>query len=221
MQPMPHRRSRLVAMFGALLLTTTGCIGAVDRADFEKVVQARGGGLVSDLPSTAIDTLRQRLGVSGLRAGVIMLTAPETGATTWGMLQQPPQVTRFGNDNPRPFTQDSAVHLRIQIPTSPEQQDDYTYANRTLHGPRPVHVPAAVRPDTEMFDVGEVSGLLRLEEVLDTALARTAVADGHVSAVIVSRIGDEVRMSVSVTSARTTMVAEFDRAGMFRRMDRV
>ncbi|MFC9437772.1 hypothetical protein [Nocardia sp. NPDC057030] len=218
---MPHRRSRLVALFGALLLTTTGCIGAVDRADFDKIVQARGGGLVSDLPSTAFDTLRKRLGVPDIRAGVIMLTAPETGTTNWGMLAQPPQVTRFGNDNRDLFTQDCAVHLRIQVPTSPEQQDDYTYANHTLHGPRPVHVSAAVHPGSEMFDVSEVSGLLRLEEVLDTALTRTAVADGHVSAVIVSRIGDEVRISVSVTAPRTTMVAEFDRTGTFLRMDRV
>ncbi|KAA8889190.1 hypothetical protein F3087_09520 [Nocardia colli] len=218
---MPHRRSRLVALFGALLLTTTGCIGAVDRADFDKVVQARGGGLVSALPAAAIDTLRQRLGVSDFRVGVIMLTAPETRTTRWGMLEQPPQVTRFSNENPGLFTQDSAVHLRIQVPTRPEQQDDYTYANHTLHDPRPVHVSAAEHPDTEMFDVSEVSGLLRLEEILDTALARTAVTDGHVSAVIVSRLGDAIRISVTVTSPRTTMVADFDRAGTFLRMDRV
>ncbi|MFI7000641.1 hypothetical protein [Nocardia sp. NPDC050175] len=215
---MPHRRSCLVALCGALLIavSTTGCIGAVDRADFEKVVQARGGGLVSALPSAAIDSLRQRLGVSDLRASVIMLTAPRT--TRWGMLEQPAQVTRFSNENPGLFTQDSAIHLRIQVPTHPEQQDDYTYANRTLHGPTPVHVSAADDPDAEMFDVGEVSGLLRLEEILDTALARTAVADGYVSVVIINRIDDEVRITVDVTSPRTTMVAEFDRAGTFLRM---
>ncbi|MEV6559735.1 hypothetical protein AB0M22_28720 [Nocardia sp. NPDC051756] len=218
---MPHRRSRLVAMFGALLITTTGCIGAVDRADFEKILQARGGGLVSALPATAIDALRQRLGVSDFRASVIMLTAPDTGTTRWGMLQQPTQVTRLSSERADLFTQDSAVHLRIQVPGHPEQQDDYTYANRTLHGPKPVHVSVADDPDTEMFDVAEVSGLLRLEEILDTAIARTAVADGHVSAVIANRIGNEVRISVSVTSPRTMMVAEFDRAGTFLRMGQV
>ncbi|MFD6163365.1 hypothetical protein ACFWF7_40380 [Nocardia sp. NPDC060256] len=220
---MPHRRSCLVALCGALLIavTTTGCIGAVDRADFEKDVQARGGGLVSALPSAALDSLRQRLGVTDVRASVIMLTAPESRSATWGMLAQPPQVTRFSNENPGLFTQDSAVHLRIQVPTHPEQQDDYIYANRSLHGPTPVHVSAADHPDTEMFDVREVSGLLRLEEILDTALARTAVSNGHVSAVIINRIDDEVRITVDVTSPRTTMVAEFDRAGTFLRMGQV
>ncbi|MEU7144276.1 hypothetical protein ABZ942_32865 [Nocardia sp. NPDC046473] len=218
---MPHRRSCLVALCGALLIavSTTGCIGAVDRADFEKVVQARGGGLVSALPNAALDSLRQRLGVSDLQASVIMLTAPESRSTRWGMLEQPAQVTRFSNENPDLFTQDSAIHLRIQVPDHPAQQDDYTYANRTLHGPTPVHVSAA--DDPEMFDVREVSGLFRLEEILDTALARTAVPNGHVSAVIINRIDDEVRITVDVTSPRTTMVTEFDRTGTFLRMSRV
>ncbi|WP_405163975.1 hypothetical protein OG203_02300 [Nocardia sp. NBC_01499] len=217
---MPHRHSRLVAILGALLIAvgTTGCIGAVDRADFEKTIQARGGGLVSALPATAIDALRQRLGTTEIHASVIVLTAPESHSLT--MFDQPPQLSRFLADNPDLLTQDTAAHLRIQVPTHPDQQDDYTFANTTLHGPTPVHVSAFDDPDSEMFDIREVPGLLRLEHVVDTALTQSAVDDGYVSSVVVNRVGPEILMTVNVSSPRTTVVAQFDRAGTFLRMSR-
>ncbi|MFI6169740.1 hypothetical protein ACIBCN_23375 [Nocardia sp. NPDC051052] len=220
---MPHRRPCLVALCGAVLIavTTTGCLGAVDRADFEKVIQARGGGLVSALPSAAIDSLRQRLGTTEIHVSVIALTAPASNSFRLSMLDQQPPVTRFVDENHNLAGQDPAAHLRIQVPTRPDQQDDYTFANGTLHGPTPVHVSAADHPDDEMFDVGDVSGLLRLEEVLDTAVTRAAVDGGYVTSVVVNRIGADVVMTVNVTSPRTTVVAQFDRAGTFLRMSQV
>ncbi|MFI6045021.1 hypothetical protein ACIA8C_25555 [Nocardia sp. NPDC051321] len=217
---MPHRRSCLMALCGAFLIavTTTGCLGAVDRADFEKVIQARGGGLVSALPSAALDSLRQRLGATEIHASVIALTAPASNGFRLSMLDQQPPVTRFLDENHNLAGQDPSAHLRIQVPTHPDQQDDYTFANGTLHGPTPVHVSAADNPDDEMFDVADVSGLLRLEDVLDTAIARAAVAGGYVTSVVVNRIGSDVVMTVNVTSPRTTVVAQFDRAGTFLRM---
>lgn len=223
MQPMPHRRSCLVAMCGALLIavTTTGCIGAVDRADFEKVIQARGGGLVSTLPSAAIDSLRQRLATNEIQASVIALTAPASNGLRLSMLDQQPQVSRFLDENHDLAGPDAAAHLRIRVPGRPDQQDDYTFANGTLHGPTPVHVSASDHPDDEMFDIADVSGLLRLEEVLDVAVTRAAVPDGHVTSVVVNRIGPDVVMTVNVTSARTTVVAQFDGAGTFLRKSQV
>ncbi|WP_433654072.1 hypothetical protein ACQPW1_25730 [Nocardia sp. CA-128927] len=216
---MPHRRSRLVALCGALLIavTTTGCIGAVDRADFEKVIQARGGGLVSTLPTAAIDTLRQRLGATDIHASVILLAAPGSQNFRLTMLDQPPQVTRFSNENRNLTNQDTAAHLRIRVPSRPDQQDDYTFTNGTLHGPTPVHVSASDDPDDEMFDVRDVSGLLRLEEILDTALTQAAVENGYVSSAMVNRIGPDTVITVNVSSPRTTVVTQFDRAGTFLR----
>ncbi|CAM4509197.1 hypothetical protein NONI108955_38485 [Nocardia ninae] len=220
MQPMPHRRSCLAAALGALLITvTTGCIGAVDRADFEKTIQARGGGLVSALPAAALDTLRQRLGTPDIHATVMLLTAPESHSLT--LQVRSPQVDRLLTENKNLAIKDSAVHLRIRVPGRPDQQDDYTFANGTLHGPTPVHVSAFVDLDSETFDVRDVSGLLKLEEVVDTALTQTGVEDGYVSSIVISRVDADLLMSVHVTSPRTTMVAQFDRAGTFLRMQQL
>ncbi|QBS38946.1 hypothetical protein DMB37_01270 [Nocardia sp. CS682] len=209
-----------MAALGALLITvTTGCIGAVDRADFEKTIQARGGGLVSALPAAAMDTLRQRLGTTDIHTSVILLTAPESHSLT--VQARSPQVNRLLAENRNFAIQDSAIHVRIRVPGRPDQQDDYTFANGTLHGPTPVHVSAFVDLDSETFDVRDVSGLLRLEEVVDTARTQTGVENGYVSSIVISRVDADLLMSVHVTSPRTTMVAQFDRAGTFLRMQQL
>ncbi|WP_040743270.1 hypothetical protein [Nocardia tenerifensis] len=214
---MSSRRSGLAAVLGALLVavTTTGCLGAVDRADFEHDLRSRGGGLVSALPAAAFDTLRRRLDTAELHASVVLLTAPESGTMSFSVPAGSPQVGRFFDENRSLLTQDSAVHLRLRVPARPDQQDDYTFANGALHGPKPVHVSAFEDPDSEMFDVRDVSGLLRLEEVLDAALAQAAIENGSVTSVLVHRVGPDPMMTVDVTSPRTTVLVRFDRAGTY------
>jgi hypothetical protein len=77
MQPMAQSRRWRTPVLGACVvaMTATGCAGAVDRADFEDIVHARGGGLVTALPGAAIAALRERLEVAHFQASVIMLTA--------------------------------------------------------------------------------------------------------------------------------------------------
>ncbi|WP_141717462.1 hypothetical protein [Nocardia altamirensis] len=213
---MRHRRSRLIAMAGALLITATGCIGAVDRADFEAGLRARGGGLVTALPTTAIDTLRQRLGVTDIQASVLVLTAPDSTHSRQ-IIASSPQLTRYLADHPDLTGQDAAVRLRIRVPNQPNQQDDYTYANNALHGPTPVHVSAFDRLDDESFDLRDASGLHRLDQILDTARTEAALDNGYVPLVIVDRTAAGLRIAVTVTSPRSTVIAYFDGAGTFQR----
>lgn len=220
MQTMSTRRSRLPAALGALLIaaTTTGCIGAVDRADFERTLRTRGGGLVSALPAAAFDALHRRLGVDDIQASVILFTTPDSSQFRLTTIDQPPQLSRYFNDHHNFSGQDTAVRLRVRVPGRPDQQDDYTYANGTLHGPDPVHVSALDDLDAESFAVRDVSGLRALEQIIDTAVTRTQVDGGYVSAIVVNRIGSEIIMTVNVASARTTMIAQFDQAGNMLRM---
>ncbi|WP_280493572.1 hypothetical protein [Nocardia asiatica] len=75
--------------------------------------------------------------------------------------------------------------------------------------------------DAEGFATSEVPGLAHIEGIVDTALARSALADGEVTVMIVSRFGREIRIVANVTSPRADMVAEFDRTGAFLRIRQV
>lgn len=217
---MSPRRFRPTAALLALLIaaTTTGCIGAVDRADFERTLRTRGGGLVSALPAAAFDALHRRLGVDDIQASVILFTTPDSSQARLTLIDQPPQLSRYFSDHHDLVGQDTAVRLRIRVPGRPDQQDDYTYIDGALHGPEPVHVSVRADLDRESFAVRDVSGLNALEQIVDTALDRTDVEHGYVSAIVVNRIGTEIIITVNVASARTTMIAQFDQAGNMLRM---
>uniref|UniRef100_UPI002457C907 hypothetical protein n=1 Tax=Nocardia brasiliensis TaxID=37326 RepID=UPI002457C907 len=218
--PFAPRRPPLPGAVGALLLDPTPpfCLGALARADFERTLRTRGGGLVSALPAAAFDALHRRLGVDDIQASVILFTTPDSSQFRLTTIDQPPQLSRYFNDHHNLSGQDTAVRLRIRVPGRPDQQDDYTYANGTLHGPDPVHVSALDDLDAESFAVRDVSGLRALEQIIDTAVTRTQVDGGYVSAIVVNRIGSEIIMTVNVASARTTMIAQFDQAGNMLRM---
>ncbi|MGV9674930.1 hypothetical protein ACWDSJ_06605 [Nocardia sp. NPDC003482] len=201
-------------------LTATGCIGAVDRADFEQVVRARGGGLVAALPAGAVTALADRLGVADPEATVILLTAPESERFEIAMIDQPAHVTRFLGDGAGLASRNTTARLRIRDPRRSDQLDDYTYTLGALGEPTPVRVYAGDLTDTA-FAIGEVSALTRLEELVDTSVTRSGLERASASAVLVHRSGANVLVTVNVTAPRGAAIAQFDATGTFLRSQRI
>ncbi|WP_405137231.1 hypothetical protein [Nocardia sp. NBC_01388] len=203
------------------VLGTSGCIGAVDRADFEQQIRTRGGGLVSALPQGAATALAQRLRDAEVQADVMVLTAPSSTQFRLVLNDQPAQASRFLGDHDDMTASAPTVRVRVRHPERSRELDDYSYMLGALSSAQPVRVSAYDDLDGECFSLSEVTGLGRLEEVVDTALARSALADGQVTVIVVSRFGSEIRMVANVVSPRSEVVAEFDRTGAFLRMRQV
>ncbi|WP_327152092.1 hypothetical protein [Nocardia sp. NBC_01329] len=203
-----------------VLGSTSGCIGAVDRADFEDRIRTRGGGLVSALPQAAIAALAQRIGAGDPEVNVILLTAPNSTQFRLVLNDQPAQVTDFlaGSD----FTaREPTVRLRVRPPGRPRVLDDYSFTLGDLSAPRPVRVSSFDDLDGENFTISEVPGLSRIEDIVDTARIHSEIPDGQVTALVVSRFGRDIRIVANVASARSEVVAEFDRTGAFLRAQQV
>jgi hypothetical protein len=134
------------------------------------------------------------------------------------LADQPDQVTRFLSARTDPTARQAAVRLRVRDPDGSRRLDDYSFTLGALSAPQPVRVSAFDDIDGENFAIGEVPGLGRIEDIVDTALVRSALADGQVTVIIISRFGREIRIVANVASPRADMVAEFDRTGAFLRI---
>lgn len=197
------------------VLGTSGCLGAVDRADFEHQIRTRGGGLVSTLPRDANTALSQQLNSTDLHANLIILTPPNSTQFRLVLNNQPDQVTRFLTDHADLTAREPTARLRIRHPEHPRQLDDYSFTLGALSSPEPVRVSAYDKLDAEDFAINEVTGLSHIEQIVDTALARSELPDGQVTILVVARFGTDIRIVANVVSPRTEMVAEFDHTGAF------
>lgn len=218
---MTHDRRWRGSILGLCVLTlaATGCVGAVDRADFEERVQVRGGGLVTALPAGAISALQRRLGAADLEASVILLAAPNSSSFQFIMLDQPPQVTAALNGGGALSGRYPVARLRIRVPQQPDQLDDYSYALETLSEPTPVQALAGDLNNTT-FAIDQVPALRRVEEIVDTSIAHGGLDDAHVSALLVYRSGRDVLVTVNVVAPRGVTVLQFDHAGTLLRVQR-
>ncbi|MBL1077215.1 hypothetical protein JK358_22710 [Nocardia sp. 2] len=217
------RRGRGLRVLACLVVlgATSGCVGAVDRADFEHEIRTRGGGLVSELPRAAITALSDRIGATDLEANLILLTAPNSTQFRLVLNNQPDQVTRFLSGGDPLTAREPTVRLRVRPPDRSRQLDDYSFTLGDLGSPRPVRVSALDDLDGENFAVSEVPGLSRIEDIVDTALARSEIPDGQVTVLVVSRFEREIRIVANIVSPRSEVVAEFDRTGAFLRAQQV
>ncbi|WP_327115843.1 hypothetical protein OHB12_02785 [Nocardia sp. NBC_01730] len=189
----------------------------MDRADFEHEMRTRGGGLVSALPEAAIAAVRERLGVTDVQANVIILTAPDSRQFRLVLAEQPTQVTRFLAGRGDLAARQSVVRLRIRHPDGSRALDDYSFTLGELSAPQPVRVSAFDDLDGEGFAVSEVPGLARIEDIVDTALARSGLPDAQVTIIVVSRFDSDIRIVANVVSPRSEIIAEFDHTGTFLR----
>ncbi|MFI2230446.1 hypothetical protein [Nocardia testacea] len=175
---------------------------------------------MSALPQAAIAALAQFIDASDPELNVILLTAPNSTQFRLVLNNQPTQVTDFfaGSD----FTaREPTVRLRVRPPGPSRVMDDYSFTLGDLSAPRPVRVSSFADLDSENFRAGEVLGLSRIEDIVDTARARSEILDGQVTAIVVSRFGRDIRIVANVASARSEAIAEFDRTGVFLRAQQV
>ncbi|MEV6279748.1 hypothetical protein [Nocardia sp. NPDC051832] len=217
------RPGKWFRVLGCLVVVagSSGCVGAVDRSDFEDQVRARGGGLVSALPRDAVAAVAARVGAADLEVNLIMLTAPNSAQFRLVLDDQPDQVTRFLAAGDELTAREPTARLRVRPPDRGRQLDDYSFTLGDLSAPRPVRVSALDDLDGENFVVSAVPGLARIEDVVDTALARSGLPDGQVTVLVVSRFGRDLRIVANVLSPRSEMIAEFDHTGAFLRMRQV
>ncbi len=93
-------RSALWTVAIALAATSlSGCIGAVDRMDFDNQMRERGGGMTSELVRGGFDSLAHRYGVDAVSVTSIDISPIETlGVTVRDPPGKPTQLDRFSFD---------------------------------------------------------------------------------------------------------------------------
>lgn len=178
------KRHSTVLMVGAGLTAATlsGCIGAVDRADFEQEMRERGGGMTTALVDDGFRQLAEHYQVNSLAVTSIDIS-PDT---TMG-------VTVRDSDNL-------------------DQLDRFNFDGARLGDPSPVMVSVTDDLDAQSFTLDEIPALRNVEMLVDDALANSALEDGEVTGISVSRT-ESVHAAVLVESPRSRVLVVFDPSG--------
>ena len=117
-----------------------GCVGTTDRRDFNREIQARGGGLTSDLPTSAVDVVGEALGVIDFEVRTLIVT---------------------------PL--DGTVVLDVRDPSAHENLDRYVVRGGSVWQVEPIQLAAGDVLDTQVFPVSSVA-LDEVDAMVDTAL---------------------------------------------------
>ncbi|MBC2641961.1 MULTISPECIES: hypothetical protein [unclassified Rhodococcus (in: high G+C Gram-positive bacteria)] len=154
--------SRLRSSWGSLTvlavaMTATGCVGAVDRADFDTAMESRGGGMTTTLVGDGLAALAVRYGVDEVQVTSVNVAPVET------------------------------LDVTVRNPAKPDQLDRFTFDGEWLSDPSPVMVSALEDLDARAFGIGDVPALGRVEALVDDALAHTGFEEGHVTGIAVNR----------------------------------
>jgi hypothetical protein len=173
------------AALAALAVTLAGgCIGAVDRDDFDRVIQERGGGFTSDLPLDAVEAVAGELDVEDFDVRSMSFTAST-----------------------------ETVVLEVRDPAAPENLDQYVVRQGDVDTVEPLRLSASDDLDQQTFPVSSVA-LDRIESMVDVALDGFDARGGYVSSASVGLIGDgDVTFQLSLESPRATAVARFTGGG--------
>lgn len=179
---------RAVLVLVAVLLLA-GCVGTVDRDEFEAEIQARGGGFDQDLVIDAVDDVAGRVGTEDFE--ITGLTAvPLSGVVT----------------------------VQVRDPRAPGQLDDYTFRGGSLVSTDPVQVSATDDLDARAVPITDFA-LDDLNAMVDRALVEFAADGGHVDTVAFTVTpvpeGAEPQGTVHLRleSPRSSALATFTAAG--------
>ncbi|MFD6514052.1 hypothetical protein [Rhodococcus sp. NPDC060176] len=153
-------RVRPVLWIAALALTASslsGCIGAVDRMDFDDQMRERGGGMTSDLVRNGFDSLAERYGVDAVAVTSVDISPIETLGVT------------------------------VRDPGKPSQLDRFSFDGVILGEPSPVQVSVTENLDARSFTLDQVPALANVEKLVDDALASSGIDEGEVTGISVGR----------------------------------
>lgn len=167
-----------------------GCIGTTDRSDFNREVQARGGGLTSELPTSAVDAVAAALGVIDFEVRTLTVT---------------------------PL--DGTVVLDVRDPFAPENLDRYVVRRGSVWQVEPIRLTADDVLDTQTFPVSGVA-LDRVEAMVDMALAEFASDGYVTSMTVIRDAGgtaddtaEDIVISLALESPRAAGTARFSGDG--------
>jgi len=191
-----HRARHLaiqVLLLGVIGVVASGCIGAVDRSDFDAEVAARGGGVADVWIDEALTAVAEEVGATSVGAlRVLTLTIVPANRT---LVAQARRV-----DNPS-FVDTIAVAQGDVVGVTPLQNaDDLPLESITV-------------------PVSSIAGG-RWGELGDAALSEFGHPDSHVTRISMSVFSGEHRIDVAVESPRNTGSVTFDLAGNVIEVDR-
>jgi hypothetical protein len=178
---------RTVVVLAVAVLLLSGCVGTIERTEFEAELQARGGGLDQQLVIDAVDDVGDTVGTDDYEITTLSAT-PTSGVVT----------------------------MTVRDPSNPENLDDYTWRQGTLDEPRAVQVRATDDIDSQAFSIQDVA-LDEINDMVDTALAEYDTEGGFVNNLSISPSFEsevaEPQVLLSLESPRSTASATFDADG--------
>ena len=209
-----QRRRRTASLAAIFVVVATGCVGSVDRDEFNRIVQERGGGLSQALVIDAVTALEDELGVDPLVVQSIVATN-ETVTIEAVSPQFPDEIDRFtfsdgdlSDPNPASALPDLSIPdisiPDITIPDLPPGVDLPPELADLIEGATPpTTAPADPASSAASFPVDTVS-LELLDDLVDAAIETAALRGGYAKSVSITTVGGGgPRIQVSVTNDRT------------------
>ena len=174
----------------AVICLATGCIGSVDRSDFEAEVNARGGGFDQALVIESVDAVAGELGTSDFEITLMVVTS------------------RSGT-----------VSMIVRDPGNPANLDTFSLTNGSISSVEPVRLSAADDIDVASLPIAGLA-LDRLDAMSQIALSEYDVAGDYITGVSVDVVPSgqpdtpgQLRILFSLESPRSSATAEFTAAG--------
>lgn len=178
------RRWRLVAAaaVGPLL---AGCIGSIDRAEFEDVVRSRGGGVTAEQTLDGLDALRAAVDTDDVEALHLSITP----------------ANRF-------------IVAEVRDPRQREHVDRHVVRGGSVDDPEPVRTSVDDLLEAETFRISQLTLLAELDDVAAEAIAALGFADdGYVTSIYVSGSNRPLEVRFSVESPRAAGTVSFTADG--------
>ncbi len=201
----PSRRPLLLAAVTTLatVVTTTGCVGAIDRDEFDAELRSRvlaagaaapeggvtpaGGpspdgplGAAGSFPQVAIAEVLERTGGADLEVTQMTFNFDELFAT-----------------------------IEARNPTAPAEFDMYVFVDARLQGSEPVQRTSGDRLEERLFAVSSIP-FDRLDDMAATALDELGAPDGRITSITwASVIPGQVDVVVGVESERSRETVRF------------
>lgn len=206
------RGRRFALALVGLSMVAAGCVGSVDREEFEQIVRERGGGLSQALVLDAVADLETELDTDPLTMQSITATN-ETVTIEAVSPEFPDEIDRYtyrggGLDGPDPAGRFPTVSIPdITLPELPEGIELPPELQDLVDD------PAAGDGDSGPFTVDEIA-LDRLDELVDAAIVTAALREGYAPSLTITALGtDGPRIRVTVTNDRTDATVTHDAAG--------